>query len=227
MSTVHAGIVDLTRPAAAAAEIQRLNDRLARERTIPPTIVEAVRDVVAGVDETALGRWEAVDPHHAVVVLRSAVSAQRALDAPDAPAARDRLRIALESIRQSLAAIAEREPVADERDPKEIVQWLAAHTEVSQARLAGLIGVSARQLQRWLSPTESARPDAGDARAVRVIARVVAQLRFVLTPAGTIEWFDWPRGDLDGRRPRDLLDDPAGEPALWTAAAAMRSQLAG
>lgn len=227
MSTVLAGIADLSRPAEAAAEVQRLNDRLARERTIPHAIAEAVRELVAGIDETALGRWEAVDPHHAVVVLRSAVSVQRALEDADAPAARDRMRIALDSIRQSLAAIAEREPMADERDPKEIVQWLAAHTEVSQARLARLIGVSARQLQRWLSPLEASRPEGSDARTVRVIARVVAQLRFALTPAGTIEWFDWRRSDLDGRRPRDLLDDPAGEPALWAAAAAMRSQLAG
>lgn len=227
MSAVLDSIADLSRPAAAALEIQRLNDRLAGESTIPPGIAGAVRELAAGVDETNLGRWEAVDPHHAVIVLRSAVSAQRALEDPDSPAARDRLRIALESIRQSLAAIAEREPVGDERDPKEIVQWLAERTEVSQSTLAGLIGVSARQLQRWLSATESARPEGEDARRVRVIARVVSQLRFVLSPAGTVGWFDWPRSDLGGRPPRDLLDDPAGEPALATIAAAMRSQLAG
>jgi DNA-binding transcriptional regulator YiaG len=227
MSAVLESIMDLSRPGVAAAEIQRLNDRLAGDAAIPAAIAGAVRELTAGIDATALGRWEAIDPQHAVIVLRSAVSAQRALEDPDSPVARDRLRIALESIRQSLAAIAEREPAGDERDPKEIVQWLAERTEVSQSRLAGLIGVSARQLQRWLSATEAARPDGEDARRVRVIARVVSQLRFVLTPAGAVEWFDWPRDDLDGRRPRDLLDHPAEEPTLWTIAAAMRSQLAG
>ncbi len=54
-----------------------------------------------------------------------------------------------------------------------------------------------------------------------VIARVVNQLRFVLTPAG------WPRSDLDRRRPLDLLDDPAEEPTLALIASTMRSQQAG
>jgi DNA-binding transcriptional regulator YiaG len=226
VSAVLESIVDLSRPDAAAGEIQRLNDRLAGERTIPAEIVEAVRELAAGVDRTNLRHWEAVDPRHAVIVLHSTLSAQRALEDPASPAARDQLRVALESIRQSLAAIAEREPVADERDPKQVVQWLAEHTEVSQSKLARLLGVSARQLQRWLSASEAARPEGDDARKVRVIARVVNQLRFVLTPAGTVDWFDWPRSDLGERPPRDLLDDPAEEPTLAAIAAAMRSQLA-
>jgi DNA-binding transcriptional regulator YiaG len=227
MSVVLDGITDLSQPAAAALELQQLNDRLAVEPTIPAEIVDAVRELATGVDQTNLRRWEAIDPHHAVIVLHSAVSAQRAIEEPDSPAARDQLRVALESIRQSLAAIAEREPVGDERNRKQIVQWLAERTEVSQTTLAELLGVSARQLQRWLSTTEAAKPEGEDARKVRLVARLVNQLRFVLTPAGTVEWFSWPRADLDGRRPRDLLDDPAAEPTLATIAGAMRSQLSG
>jgi len=226
MSVVLETMADLSQPEAAASEIQRLNDRLAQERTISADIAEAVRELAAGIDQTNLRRWEAIDPHHAVIVLHSAVSAQRAVEDPDLPAARDQLRIALEAIRQSLAAIAEREPVSDERTPKQIVQWLAMRTEVSQSTLADLLGVSARQLQRWLSEAEAAQPEGEDARKVRVIARVVNQLRFVLTPAATIDWFSWPRSDLDQRRPLDLLDDPAQEPTLATIAGAMRSQLA-
>jgi DNA-binding transcriptional regulator YiaG len=227
MSAVLDSIVDLSQPEAAAGEIQRLNDRLAGEWTIPAEIVAAVRELAAGVDQTNLQRWEGIDPRHAVIVLHSAVSAQRAIEAPDSSAARDQLRIALESIRQSLGAIAERESVSDERSPKEIVRWLAERTEVSQSKLAGLLGVSARQLQRWLSTNEAAQPEGEDARKVRVVARVVNQLRYVLTPAGTVEWFSWPRSDLSQRRPLDLLDDSAEEPTLATVAAAMRSQLAG
>src|SRR5581483_7728912 len=197
MSVVLETMADLSQPEAAASEIQRLNDRLAQERTISADIAEAVRELAAGIDQTNLRRWEAIDPHHAVIVLHSAVSAQRAVEDPDSPRARDQLRIALESIRQSLAAIAEREPVSDERTPKEIVRWLAGRTEVSQERLAGLIGVSSRQLQRWLSDAETAAPDGEEARRVRLLARVVNQLRFVLTPAGSVAWFDWPRRDLE------------------------------
>jgi DNA-binding transcriptional regulator YiaG len=226
MSAVLDTITDLSQPAAAAAEIQRLNDQLAGEPTIPPAIVATVREIAFGIEETNLRRWETVDPTHAVIVLRSAVSAQLALEEPDSPAARDQLRVALESIRQSLAAIAEREPVSPERTPKEIVQWLAARTEVSQNRLANLLGVSARQLQRWLSLTESAQPEGEDARKVRLVARIVNQLRFALTPAGTVEWFQWERSDLGSRRPRELLDDPIEEPRLLMIAGAMRSTLA-
>lgn len=226
MSAVLETITDLLRPAAAAAEIQRLNDELAGQRTIPAEIEEAVRDIAAGIDQTNLQRWEMIDPRHAVVVLHSAVSAQRAIGEPESPAARDQLRVALESLRQSLVAIAEREPVSDERSPKQLVQWLASRTEVSQARLAELLGVSSRQLQRWLSASEQAQPEGEDARKARVVARVVNQLRFALTPAGTVEWFGWPRSDLGERRPLDLLDDPIAEPTLLRTASSMRSTLA-
>jgi DNA-binding transcriptional regulator YiaG len=226
MSAVLDTITDLSDPAAAAREIQVLNDRLAGERTVPPAIAAAVREIASGIEDTNLRRWETIDPTHAVIVLRSAVSAQRALEEPYSPAARDQLRVALESIRQSLAAIAEREPVSAERTPKEIVQWLAARTEVPQSRLAELLGVSARQLQRWLSTAQSSQPEGDDARRVRLVARIVNQLRFALTPAGTVEWFGWVRSDLGSRAPAELLDDPIEEPRLLMVAGAMRSTLA-
>jgi hypothetical protein len=226
MSAVLDTITDLSDPAAAAHEIQLLNDRLAGERTVPPAIAAAVREIATGIEDTNLRRWETIDPTHAVIVLRSAVSAQRALEEPDSSAARDQLRVALESIRQSLAAIAEREPVSAERTPKEIVQWLAARTEVPQSRLAELLGVSARQLQRWLSTAQSSQPEGDDARRVRLVARIVNQLRFALTPAGTVEWFGWVRSDLGSRAPAELLDDPIEEPRLLMVAGAMRSTLA-
>jgi hypothetical protein len=226
MSAVSENVRDLAGPDDAAAEIGRLNDRLASHPTIPPDIADSVRSIAAAVEQTALPRWESVDPHHALILLHASLAAQRAVDDPESPAARDRLRIALESIRQSLTAIAEREPIADERSPKELVRWLVEATEVPQGRLAELIGVSQRQFQRWASPSESAQPEAEDARKVRAVARLVNQLRFVLTPAGTIDWFGWPRADLQGRTPSDLLDEPQGLPELTRIAASMRSSYA-
>jgi hypothetical protein len=61
---------------------------------------------------------------------------------------------------------------------------------------------------------------------VRLIARVVNQLRFVLTPAGSIDWFSWSRDDLDGQAPRGLLADPRQEPTLTAIAGSMRSTFA-
>src|SRR6266536_1833818 len=211
MSAVLDTIVDLTDPARAATELMRLNNRLARTRTIPADVAEAVREIADAVERTDIARWDSIDPRHTVLVLRAAVSAQRALERPRS---RDRLRLALDSLGQAFAAIAELEPVGDDRSPKELVQLLAAQTEVAQARLAELLGVSPRQFQRWLSPHESAQPEGEDLRRVRAVARIVNQLRFVLTPAGAVDWFDWPRDDLRGRTPSDLLDDPEQLPEL-------------
>lgn len=226
MSVILERIQELADPAAAAAEVASLNERLAAERSVPADVAQQVHEIADALGRTAAERWEAIDPQHAVVLLRAVVSAQVAADAPGSAAARDELRVALETTRQALAAIAEREPVADERTTKEIVRWLVDTTGVPQARLARLLGVSPRQFQRWISPADRAQPEGDDGRAVRAVARIVAQLRFVLTPAGVIDWFSWPRDDLGGRAPGELLSDPARLPDLTAAAGRMRSMYA-
>jgi hypothetical protein len=225
MSATFDTLVDLSSPRDAAAEVARLNDRLAGERTIPPALAREVRTLAEAIERTELRRWDAIDPRHALALLRGAVAAQLALDG-SGRGARDRLRVALESIRQALTAIAEREPVADERTPKELVRWLVETAEVPQARLAELFGISPRQFQRWASSSDPAAPDAEDAGKVRAVARVVNQLRFVLTPSGAIEWFGWPRSDLGGKAPAALLGDAHALPDLVAVAGSMRGQYA-
>jgi hypothetical protein len=222
MTAMAETIVELSDPAAAAAEVAAINQHLARVRRIPRSIERAVHDIALGVNGTTLAEWEAVDPRHALIVYRGVVAAQAAVDQRD----RNGLRVALETIRQGLASIAERQPVSDDRSPKELVQWLVGVTEVPHARLARLLGVSLRQFQRWVSSAQAAGPEGDDAGKVRAVARIVAQLRFLLTPAGTVAWFGWPRGDLGGRKPAELLDDPERLPELVRAAGAMRSTFA-
>lgn len=224
--TVMLAVTEIARPADAAHAIARLNNRLARERTIPADVSDAVREIAAAVTQTALARWQAIDPYLALIIHRAVIQAEEAVRQAEEPAARDRLRVALESLRQGFAAIAESEPVADERSPKEVARWLAEKTEVPQHRLAELLGVSLRQFQRWVSSQEQAQPEGDDARRVRAVARIVNQLRFSLTPAGAIEWFSWPRDDLDGRRPIELLDEPDKLPELTAIAGSMRSTYA-
>jgi hypothetical protein len=214
--------IDVTRPAEAAEELMRLNDRLAESKTIPREIREQVRAISEAVEQTDIAHWDAIDPRHTVFVLRAAISAQLALESRS----RDGLRLALDSLGQAFAAIAELEPVSDSRSGKELVQWLAARTEVAQARLAELIGVSPRQFQRWLSPHEVAQPEGGDLRKVRALARIVNQLRFALTPAGVVEWFGWKLPDLGGKSPAQLLDDPEQLPKLVRVAGGMRATYA-
>ncbi len=226
MSAVLDAVTELARPADAAVAIAGLNDRLARERTIPDEIAEAVHEMAAGIAfATAAARWEAIDPYLTLIIHRAVIQAEDAVRRADEATARDRLRVALESLRQGFAAIAESEPIADERSPKDVVRWLADTAEVPQNRLAALLGVSLRQFQRWLS-TQGAQPEGDDARRARAVARIVNQLRFSLTPSGAVEWFGWPRDDLGGLRPLDLLDQPRRLPELAAIAGSMRSTYA-
>jgi hypothetical protein len=220
-------VAEIARPADAAQELARLNNRLARERTIPADIAVAVHEVADAVGrQTQMSRWEAVDPYLTLIIHRAVIQATEAVRDVDDPTARDRLRVALESLRQGFAAIADNEPVGDGRSPKEIARWLAETAEVPQNRLAELLGVSLRQFQRWVSTQESTQPDGDDARRLRSVARIVNQLRFALTPAGAVEWFSWPRDDLQGRRPIELLDEPDKLPELTAIASSMRSTYA-
>jgi uncharacterized protein (DUF2384 family) len=180
----------------------------------------------AVVEHTAMSRWEAIDPYLALIIHRAVIQAGEAAHRADEPGARDELRVALESLRQGFAAIAENEPVGDQRSLKEIARWLAETAEVPQNRLADLLGVSLRQFQRWVSSQDTTAPDGDDARRLRSVARIVNQLRFSLTPAGAIEWFTWPRDDLQGRRPIELLQEPARLPDLTAIAGSMRSTYA-
>jgi len=227
MTAVLDTLTDIARPAEAAQALGRLNQRLAGERTIPADVAAAVHDIAAGVAQgTAMSRWEAIDPYLALIIHRAVIKASEAVHHADDPAARDELRLALESLRQGFAAIAENEPISDDRSPKEIARWLAETAEVPQNRLADLLGVSLRQFQRWVSTREQTQPDGDDARRLRSVARIVNQLRFALTPAGAVEWFSWPRDDLQGRRPIELLDEPDKLPELTAIAGSMRSTYA-
>lgn len=224
MNAVLQTIRDQSRPAEAATELHELSMELAYHETIPPVVQARVRELIDAVDsETA--SWGQVDPYYVELVLRAALSAQIALREPDAEDSRLRLRMALDSLAQAFASIAEDQPVSDDRTGKELVAWLVATTEAPQAQIAGLIGVSPRQFQRWLSPSESASPEGNDLRRVRAIARIVNQLRFSLTPAGVVEWFSWRSPELR-KRPIDLLDTPAQLPRLIGLASDLRATTA-
>lgn len=212
-------LLDLTRPAAAAAKVDSLNDVLAAEAGVPDAIGAEVARLAAGVRATPLERWTAADPYLALLVHRAVLDAQAAVD----DEARDGLRIALERLSHALAALGEAEEVGDERTPKELARWLADAVEVPQRDLADLLGVDLRRFQRWISTRERTRPEGEEARRLRALARLVGQLRHAFTPAGVVAWFDWPRPELGGATPRELLPDPLRLPDLLLAAGSTRS----
>jgi hypothetical protein len=212
-------LLDLARPADAAAAVDALNDVLAAEPAVPATVGAEVGRLAASVRATPLERWTAADPYLALLVHRAVLDAQAAVDA----GARDPLRIALERLGHALAALGEAEEVGDARTPKELARWLAASLEVPQRDLADLLGVDLRRFQRWISARERTRPEGEEARRVRALARLVGQLRHSFTPAGVVAWFDWPRPELAGATPRELLGDPVRLPDLLLAAGSARS----
>jgi uncharacterized protein (DUF2384 family) len=89
---------------------------------------------------------------------------------------------------------------------------------VRQVKLAALLGRSQRQVQRWA--TQAGTPP----RRLELVARITALLRHSWTEEGVVAWFFRPRPDLRGKKPVDLLDDPARETELLTAARRGRAQ---
>jgi hypothetical protein len=211
--------LDLAHPVQSAAAVDSLNDVLAGEASVPAGFAAEVARLAAAVRATPLERWTAADPYLALLVHRAVLDAQAAVD----DEARDALRIALERLSHALAALGEAEEVGDARAPKELAQWLAASLEVPQRDLADLVGVDLRRFQRWISTRERTRPEGEEARRLRALARLVGQLRHAFTPAGVLAWFDWPRPELGGATPRELLPDPLRLPDLLLAAGSTRS----
>jgi len=211
--------LDLAHPGRVAATVDALNDRLAAEAQIPAAIGAEVAGLAAAVRATPLERWTAADPYLALLVHRAVLDAQAAVDEES----RDSLRIALERLSHALAALAEAEAVGDARTAKELARWLVNAVEVPQRDLADLLGVDLRRFQRWISARERTRPEGEEARRLRALARIVGQLSHAFTPAGVVAWFDWPRADLGGATPRELLPNPLRLPDLVLAAGSMRS----
>jgi hypothetical protein len=212
-------LFDLARPTAAAAAVDALNDSLAGEPHVPETVAAEVAALTAAVRATPLERWTAADPYLALLVHRAVLDARAAVE----DEARDALRIALERLSHALAALGEAEEVGDARTPKELARWLVGAVEVPQRDLADLLGVDLRRFQRWISARERTQPDGEEARRLRAVARLVGQLRHAFTPAGVLAWFDWPRRELGGATPRELLGDPVRLPDLLLVAGSTRS----
>jgi hypothetical protein len=218
--------VQASRPLDAvetAAAVRRTNDELAEHRTIPPRVAAAVGRLTDRILAGDIDDWLAIEPYHALLVHRAILEAQETLGSPDDPDARDRLRLALERLALGLTLIAEAEPVGENRSAKQVAQWLVATVDVPQREIAELLGVDLRKLQRWVSHTTAMQPESDDARRVRTAARIVNQLRHSLSGPGVIAWFGWPRHDLGGETPADLLNDVSRTPELLLAAGSMRS----
>jgi hypothetical protein len=215
---------DLRQPAAVEHELAEANRRLARERETPASVVGVVEDVSDAIAAGQEHDLAAVNPWLWIQVQGAALRAQAALRQKE-PKRRREVRLALEQLRFLFARIAEREPIGEDQPATDVARWLETTLpSVSQQRKAQLLRVSLRTYQRWVSATTT--PSGDEERRLRVVARLVNQLRHSLTGPGVVEWFERPRADLDSASPADALDDPARLEPLLAAAAASRGNVA-
>lgn len=218
--------VDIRHPAIVARELGDANARLSKERETPVSVVELVEDVADAIAAGDDADAALVNPWLWIKLQSAAIRAQSALREED-PGRRRQLRLALEQMRFLFARIADRQPIGEDRAAREVALWLDSKlASVSQPKKAELLHVSPRTYQRWMSDRESVHPSGADERRLRIVARIVNQLRHSLTGPGVVEWFEYPRADLDGAAPSGVLDDPEQLELLIAAAAASRGNVA-
>lgn len=206
--------------------LDRTNDAtklLQRSETVPSEVAELIDGLESTLDAAAPLRLEA-DPYLMATLWAAAFRAEKALRHDNIADRRRDVRIALEQFRHALRDIVEAQPYGDDAPARDVLARTAEATAAPQKTLAELLGVSVRQLQRWLTD-DGPQPAADDAARIRVVGQIVNQLRHSLTGPGTIAWFNRSHPEL-GRRPADLLDDPLSYPRLRGAAGAIRAQTA-
>ncbi len=209
----------------AASELLPLvtetNQRLALSPELPPDIHAVVEKVYtslpAPLDEAAGG----IDPFLTEALSYGTARCYRALTLDKDSEKRAELRIGLEQVRQALAYLLDEEPVADDRPPQQVAAWLVEATDVPQTDLARVLDVAPKTLHRWVIGDST--PGADEVARLRVVARIVANLRHAYTGPGAVAWFEHQHPDLK-RRPADLLSQSSNYPSLLKLAARTRSQ---
>lgn len=182
-------------------------------------------DVLLAADQARSG-LAGVDPYLGEALLAGAVVCLKALRDDNAESRRRRVRLGLEQVRQALRDIVDAAPSSEARTSKEVVRWLAETLSIPQARLAALLGVSHRTLQRWLAPADQTAPEGDDEARVRAVALIANHLRHIFTGPGVIRWFERPHPGAGGHPPLELLHDPLALPQLVRLASQARSTTA-
>jgi hypothetical protein len=218
--------LDIRDPAATAGRLAEANATLAERAETPPEVVRFVAGLAEAIAAGGERDLAAVNPWVWIAIQAAALRAQAALGKSD-PERRRELRVAIEQLRFLFARLAERREIGEDRPAAEVARWLdRALPGIAQAQKAELVGVGVRTFQRWTAERGATRPGGEDERRLRVVARIVNQLRHSLTGPGVVDWFAHPRADLDGQRPLDALADPTRLEALLAAAAASRGNVA-
>jgi uncharacterized protein (DUF2384 family) len=215
-----------TTGAELEALLGRVNEAtklLQRSKTVPNEVAQLIDSFEPKLGAATPLRLDA-DPYLTTTLWAAAFRAEKALRHDDDADKRRDVRIALEQFRNALRDIIENRPFNDDAPVREV---LAKTTEVlatPQKTLADLVGVSVRQLQRWLAH-DGPEPAKDDAARIRAVGQVVNQLRHSFTGPGVVAWF-YREHPILGRSPIELLDDPLCYPQVLGAATAARAMTA-
>jgi hypothetical protein len=214
--------VNTTQPELEAllAQVNEATKSLQRSASVPSEVAQLVDSFEKSLGAATPLRLEA-DPYLTTTLWAAAFRAEKALRHVNDEQKRRDVRIALEQFRHALRDIVERRPYDDGAPVRDVLIKTVDAVDVPQKELAELLGVSVRQLQRWLTPA-GPEPAGDDAARIRAIGNVVHQLRHAFTGPGVMAWFDRKHPVL-GSRPIELLEDPLKYPQLVGAAIAARA----
>lgn len=214
-------------PPASIVQLQELYDdvtaattTLQRSKAVPKEIALLVDEFDTRLRADAPLQLGA-DPYLTTMLFAAAFRAQKALRAGRADDRRRDLRVALEQFRQALRDIVANAPVGDDTPVRDVLRNLTQVVTMPQKSVADLLGVSTRQLQRWLA-ADGGVPAGDDEARIRIVAQLVNQLRHTFTGPGVVAWFDRKHPHL-GVKPVQWLDQPLRYPQLLAAATASRA----
>ena len=162
-----------------------------------------------------------VDPYLSTALFAGALRSMKALRHDNVMEQRRDLRVALEQVRHALRDIVDGHWASEGTPVQEVLGSLVAMLRLPQPEVARLLGISTRQLQRWLA-RDGAVPSGHEEARIRMVAQLVNQLRHVYTAQGVPAWFEYKGPGMDAT-PLELLADPINFPELSEAARGARS----
>jgi len=199
---------DIQNPGQVAHELEQVSRRLRREPTVPPSVIGLLQELCEDIGQVAPGELQDIAPTDWMELQSAALRTLTAIrHDDDERQQRRQIRLLLEELHFRIARLAERQPLSDDRSPKDVVRWLDSVWSIPQAAKGAVVGVSDRTWQRWASTEESAQPAGDDDRRLRLIARAVADLRHLLTANGVCQWLRDPDPALDDRAPLEVIGD--------------------
>lgn len=204
------------------AEVDAATKLLQRSSTVPGDVASVIDGVGAALDAAHV--QQEADPYLTAALWKAAYRAEKALRDEDPAQRRRAVRIALEQFRQALRDITEDRPYSADVPVGEVLAGTVQTLGVPQKDVADLLGVSVRQLQRWLSEGGS-EPSADDAGRIRAVGQIVNQLRHTFTGHGVLAWFQRDHPAL-GLPPIKLLEDPLRYPEVLRLARSARAMAA-